>query len=328
MEFILYFTLIVLVILILAVVAVCRIKKSNWKRETKDTLTKVLNVIITLSATFLFTGSITAVLQYEDNQNIKNNEPLILKSKPLFENEGNKSKIKLKTKQGTVVKGLVVIFNKGKVSYSPIHFNGNNDLVSDNFKISSKNTEINKASFKGRKPEIDANKKIIVSQGHLVQLGIILKDSKGNIYSYYYLIRPSVSCKSGMSLGLSVSDNSDTYFYDQKCNNYSKAKILVSGAIIGKDSKNYDLSNIENQIENNSAQISKYKFHLVKSNDRTINASRFKTSNGKKTLQDDAKPGSIGKITSDPITTLSYNPPKKKEIKQNIKVLDDIIKDF
>lgn len=333
MKIIFGFTVAIFIIGILAIVAVCVInlcKKINWKKEAKSALTKTLNIIITVCLTFVVTSSFTLFFQCESNQNIKSNEPLILESKPIFSNEGNVSKLKLRAKQGTVVKGLVVIFNKDKVSYSPIHFNGNNDLVSDDFKISSKNTEINmeNTSPKGRKPEIDANKKIIVSQGHLVQLGIILKDSKENIYSYYYLIRPSVSCKSGMSLGLSVSDNSDTYFYDQKCNNYSKAKILVSGAIIGKDSKNYDLSNIENQIENNSAQISKYKFHLVKSNDRTINASRFKTSNGKKTLQDDAKPGSIGKITSDPITTLSYNPPKKKEVKQNIKVLDDIIKDF
>lgn len=319
----------ILFIIINLLVIILGIYYLSRHKDNEDNLTDILKSIVIACITFMLVGSVTAIIQYDNNQNTKNNEPLILESQPSFSNKDNESKLKLKAKQGTVVKGLVVLFEGDNVLYSPIHFNGNKELVSDNFKISSKNTKINMVSTSSKDmPRVDTNRKIIVSQGHLVQLGMILKDSKGNIYSYYYLIRPSVNCKSGMSLKLSVSDNNDTYFYDQKCNNYSKAKILVNSIIIGKDSQNYDLSNIESQVENNNTKISKYKFHLVKPNDRTIRASQFKTLNGKKTLQDDAEPGKLAKVTSDPTTTLYYKTPSKSEIKRNIEILDNIIKNF
>lgn len=335
MKFILYFTIAISIVLIIAIIAVCGInlcKRINWGKETKGALTKTLNIIITVCSTFVVTGSFTLLLQCESNQNIKNNEPLILENKPVFSNKGNVSKLKLRAKQGTVVKGLVVLFKGNNVLYSPIHFNGNKDLVSENFKISSKNkdilTESNNINISENTKTQVSEQKVIVSQKKLVQLGVILKDSKGNVMSYYYLIRPSSSAKKGSYWKVTVNDGNNNYKYNQYCNNQTKAQVLVNSPIIGTDSMDTDLSNIEGQIKSNKKQISNYEFHLVKSNDRTINVSNFKTDDGKKTLQDDAVPGKTATITSDPIITLQYNIPNQKEIRQNIEVLDNIIKDF
>lgn len=293
------------------------------KFDKKNPLTGILKSLIVSCGTFLLVGWYTCSIQdniNQENYNLtKKNEPLILKSEPTLKLLDNgEGKLRFKVSQGTITKKVLVLFGEdGKISYIPIHFNNNEDVfTSGSFDIPSKNLNQSK--------NVSKNAIINIKQKGLLRFGLILKDSKGNIISYYYIIRPKVESNSYMKLEMQVDGK--TYDYKQNCDNISKS-YTISNMIIGPNAVDSDVSNIMSNLDAKKSEFTNYKFHIARKSNRKINASQFKGDNGE-TLQNYAVHGKKAVISSDPIVYLDYNIPSKNEITQNIKVLDNIIKDF
>lgn len=293
------------------------------KLDKKNPLIGILKSLIVSCGAFLLVGWYTCSIQdniNQENYNLtKKNEPLILKTEPILKLLDNgKGKLRFKVSQGTITKKVLVLFGKdGKVSYIPIHFNNNEDVfTSASFDIPSKNLNQSK--------NVSKNAIVNIKQKGLLRFGLVLKDSKGNITSYYYIIRPKVESKSYMKL--EVSTDGKTYSYNQKCDNISKSYTL-SNMIIGSNTTSTDVSNVMSNLDAKKSEFTNYGFHIARKNNRKIAASKFKSDNGE-TLQSYAVSGKKGIISSDPIVYLDYNIPSEKEIRQNIEVLDNIIKDF
>ena len=295
-----------------------------WRYLSKENpLINIFQSLIISCGAFLLIGWYTSYIQNVNNQKNYNltreNEPLILKKEPTLKLLDNgKGKLKFKVSQGTITKKLLVLFgNNGKISYIPILFNNDKDIfTSECFDIPSKNV--------GRSENLSTNAVINIKQRGLLQLGLILKDSKGNITSYYYIIRPKTKSNSYMKLEIQVDGK--TYSYKQNCDNISKS-YTISNMIIGPSTTDSDVANIMYNLDAEKSEFINYKFHIARKGDRKINASQFKGDNGE-TLQNYAVSGKKAVITSDPIVQLDYNTPSKKEVEQNVKVLDNIIKDF
>lgn len=297
-----------------------------YKKLCKENpLIGILKSLIVSCCAFLLVGWYTVFIQdniNQENYNLaKKNEPLILDGEPEFVND----ELKIKLNQGTVTKKMLVLFGKdNEVSYVPIHFVNNNKrrLIAKNLNISKFNGNFDQGGDVSNAEW--ENAKINLKGHNLVRLGLIMKDSKGNVAAYYFIIRPQIRSRSYMNLRVSVDGK--TYNYNQNCDNISKS-YTISNMIIGPSTTDSDVANIMSNLDAKKSEFINYKFHIARKNNRKISASKFKSDNGE-TLQRYAVSGKKAIISSDPILHLNYNIPNKKEIKRNIEVLDNIIKDF
>lgn len=305
-----------LVIVISGFIVWYRHRNKN-ESNNNDPIEKIFTSLIIACATFIFVGMFTIVAQNKANdENLKLteiNEPLILKSEsPQVTMEKRNMKIKFHVKQGTVAKGMVLFFDgNGKASYIPTNFDNKNNTLSAN---------INGISFMKKKAR---DKDVYVTQYQTVQLGLILKDSKGNVTSYYYIIRPE--CDPKVNMQLSIISKNTQYVYNQKCNNVSP-QYVISGQVIGTDTTDSDVNNLLYNLNKHKGEFN-YEFHLVKPENRKIKASDFKAVNGNGTFQD-CTTKKNATVTSDPKVGLAYNIPNENEIKENVQLMDKIIKDY
>lgn len=296
------------------------------KLYKENPLIGILKSLIVSCCAFLLVGWYTVFIQDNINQENYNlatkNEPLILDGEPEFVND----ELKIKLNQGTVTKKMLVLFGKdNEVSYVPIHFVNNNKrrLIAKNLNISKFDGRLDQGGHVSKDAEW-GNAKINLKVHNLVRLGLIMKDSKGNIAAYYFIIRPQIRSRSYMNLRVSVDGK--TYNYNQNCDNVSKS-YTISNMIIGPNTTYSDVSNVMYNLNDKKSEFINYRFHIARKINRKISASKFKSDNGE-TLQRYAVSGKKAIISSDPILQLNYNIPRKEEIKRNIEVLDNIIKDF
>ena len=170
--------------------------------KDNEIISKIMSSLIIACGTFLCVGIFGDAFQYQANKNNfelnKTNEPLILaNNKPEINinNEKNIMKITFHTKQGTITKGEVIYFNNedknnsgyDNALYIPATFNNKTGILSTTVNITPlKELPIN--IDKDINKSINLNKYIKAYQTQ--QFGLILKDSKNNIVSGYYIVRP------------------------------------------------------------------------------------------------------------------------------------------
>ncbi len=316
------------------------------RKKAKSVLREICKGLIISCGTFLLVGMFTSLIQYENNKDnleltkkdndsqlklSSQNEPLILDGNPKISQNNSSMTITFNKKQGTVLKAMGVLFsgkdgNAGNgISYIPAELSEKGKKIKLTVPIGSLkfDDQIIRSSIlnkNGSTSKVDYDE---LEQGLTVlRLGIIIKDSKNNITSYYYIIRPKAVA--GFNYELKISVNNVNYKYDQPCNKVLPP-LVIANQILGTDSEGEDVSNIENNLAKNSDGLDNYAFHVAKKKDRTIKANQFKEEGGSGTMADI---DSNATVTSDPTFILNYSVPNRQLVNQDVGELDEIIKDY
>lgn len=316
------------------------------RKKTKSVLREICKGLIISCGTFLLVGMFTSLIQYENNKDnleltkkdndsqlklSSQNEPLILDGNPKISQNNSSMTITFNKKQGTVLKAMGVLFsgkdgNAGNgISYIPAELSEKGKKIKLTVPIRSLkfDNQIIRSSFLNKNGSPSKVNYDELEQGLTVlRLGIIIKDSKNNITSYYYIIRPKAVA--GFNYELKISVNNVNYKYDQPCNKVLPP-LVITNQILGIDSEKDDVSNIENNLAKNSDGLDNYAFHVAKRKDRTIKANQFKEEGGSGTMADI---NSNATVTSDPTFILNYSVPSRQLVSQDVGELDEIIKDY
>lgn len=314
----------------------------SQKNDFLKLLMEVSKSLIIACGTFLLINIYTYSLN-ESNFNLnKANDPLILANEPNMELKGSKGRIKLSIRQGTVTKGVLVLFkDSNKVTYIPVNFKNRQQVLMSGYFNLSRYMDLNikniHYSKKDARIKSAAGK---IKQNNILRLGMVLKDSAGNVQAYYYIIRPQAQSNATVVVKQSSEELTkqynapDTfkkeYTYKQVCKNKSK-NYIISNQIIGSNSIESDIDSVLNSFYEHNSEFTHYKFFLANKHESKIQPSQFKAVKGHGTLQDvfdQIKPKEDVIMNLRPFVYLHYQLPDRDQVNHDLIVLDNIIKDY